>query len=763
MTKYADLVTIIIAPTAGLFTRRSQNMTTKNPLEELSSLCGILTEYRDIWGGVRTVSRETRQQLLRAMGISVGNSGAVLETLENFKSRKWARCLDPVYVIRGIDGPLCLSITLPCSSENNRFQWTLEEEGGPIREGSFRPSGLQTREQADIRGEAMVRYSLSLPLKPGLGYHRFTLSGKRQGRAFAAESSLVLTPRQCYLPASFQQGARIWGPSVQLYALRSRRNWGMGDFTDLHNLVRLSAQQGGRIVGLNPLHELFPHNPSHASPYSPSSRSFLNIFYIDVESIQDFFESKTARALVSSPGFQAELSSLRAGKFVDYSRVADSKMRVLEILYRHFCDYHMKNGTAREKEFREFQRLGGEALERQALFEALQEHFQQQDPDISGWPAWPEAYGSPQSEAVKSFAVSRRDRVEFFQYLQWQAEEQLGHIDETCGELGLDAGLYRDLAVSVDKDGGEAWSNQSVYALDANVGAPPDDFNFLGQDWGLPPMIPFRLYEEAYRPFIQIIRNNMRHAGALRIDHIMAFHRLFWIPSGMTPEKGAYCRYPLQDFLGILALESQRNHCMVIGEDLGTVPEEVRKAMAEWNVFAYRVLYFERVDGGSAFKAPDSYPAKAVATVTTHDLPTLKGYWIGRDNEVREALDLFPGMEVKERQIRDRDSARSALLKALKQRGLLPKGQEQDPAFVPGMTPELVLAVHRFLARTPCQIQMIQLEDVLGERDQVNMPGTVEQYPNWRRKVTVDLREIFDSARCIELCKALTVERHGAE
>jgi (1->4)-alpha-D-glucan 1-alpha-D-glucosylmutase len=301
-------------------------------------------------------------------------------------------------------------------------------------------------------------------------------------------------------------------------------------------------------------------------------------------------------------------------------------MQVLELLYATFRSAHLAAGSPRAHEWQEFRAREGEALRLHALFEALQEHFHRIDPGVWGWPAWPEPYRDPRSEPVAQFCRDNLERVELYEWLQWQCDRQLQGVGLRAYELGLGVGLYGDLAVSIDRGGAEAWANQDLYALSAGVGAPPDHYNPAGQNWGLPPCIPERLRSAAYAPFIATLRASMRHTGALRVDHVMGLLRLYWIAEGTPNAQGAYVRYPLDDLLGLLALESERNQCMVIGEDLGTVPDQMRQAMHACGVLSYRLLYFERRDGGD-FKAPGEYPAAALASVSTHDLPTLAGFW----------------------------------------------------------------------------------------------------------------------------------------
>lgn len=717
-------------------------MNGQGALDRLAELFGILPGYADIWGQRHDVSQETKRALLAAMGLPVEDEGRQAETLALEEKKQWTRPLPPVIVERETAFPLRVPVSLPESAVGGEFSWRLVREDGGETSGVFSPSALPEAGRADFDGASYGRRLFILEENPGLGYHTLEI----MGGGIAASMRLIVAPETCYTPPALKDDGRVWGLMAQLYSLRSRRNWGIGDYTDLRSLVTQAGGLGADIVGVNPLSALFPHNPNACSPYGPSSRMFLNVLYLDVEAIAEFGECEQARRLARARDFQSRLRAARRSDFVDYAAVTALKKPVLEALFAEFAKRHLSPEDERGREFRRFQAEGGEALWRHALFEALQESFHAEDESVWGWPAWPEEYRSPSSPAVARFAEQRRGRVEFYQYLQWQARLQLEAVGRASMESRLGVGLFQDLAVSVDRGGAEAWANQDIYAAGAGIGAPPDDFNLNGQDWGLPPMIPARLREAAYEPFIVTLRSNMASAGALRVDHVMGLSRLFWIPPGGKPVDGAYVAYPMDDLMGILALESQRRKCLVVGEDLGTVPVEVREAMERVGALSYRLFYFEK-NGEGAFKPPADYTAKAVAAVTTHDLPTLAGYWEGRDLAVRSELDLFPTIEHRENQTVERARERARLLVALEREGLLPEGMDLDPGATPKMTPELALAVHAYLARTPSKVALVQLEDVFGSRDQVNMPGAVEGYPNWRRRIKVHLEDFPDDER----------------
>lgn len=725
-------------------------------LRRLAALHGIEMEYQEAAGERRETSDDTCRKLLAAMGVAAdGDLQALIAAAEE---RPWRCLLPPVAVLRQGEPPAA-ELTLPADGLQAPWRWTLALEDGGRRQASFRPAGLEILDRRRVDGIDRVR--LRLPLGPpvGLGYHRLEVVPEGEGSGAAMD--LIVVPPRCHLPEALADDGRLWGLAVQLYGLRSRRNWGMGDFGDLGTLADLGAAAGAGFAGLNPLHALFRATPEHCSPYSPSSRLFLNVFYIDVDAVAEVRDNEAAQALVAEPGFQARLRRLRGTDLVDYGEVAALKLEILRLAFGFFRQHHLARDSERARDWRRFRDEGGEDLARFVLFEALHGHWRGEDPAAWGWPAWPAAYQSPDAPEVGAFAAAHGEELEFGIYLQWLADRQLGAAAEAAREQGLAIGFYRDLALGADSGGAEAWVSQGLYATGASIGAPPDPFSPKGQSWGLPPPIPERLREAAYRPFVATLRANMRHAGALRIDHVMALYRLFWVPAGEPPTAGAYVRYPVDDLIGIAALESVRNRCLVIGEDLGTVPDELRAKLAEGGILSYRPLYFEREADG-ALKAPDAYPRQALATVATHDLPTLAGFWQGRDIEEQGRLGLFPTAAKQEEAVVARAQDRARLLIALQREALLPEGLAVDPVAVPAITLELAVAVHAWLARTPAMLLAVQAEDVFGLTDQVNLPGAPADYPNWRRRLPVELEAWPADRRLGLLAETLRQERSGA-
>ena len=711
-------------------------------LEQLAALHGVEPGYHDVFGQWHATTEAAHRALLEAMGVDTG--GDLDAALEEDARSRWSRVLPPVIVSQPRELRPGVRIQLPEASLGRSLAWRIAEEDGDYREERFDAFGLVRREEYRRGDLHAIAFALPLPTDVPEGYHRLAIL---EGGAVLDECALIVVPERCFLPPAIANGARVWGAAAQLYGLRSERNAGIGDFTDLANCATLWGERGASLVAINPLHATNLREPTAASPYSPSSRLFLNALYIDVEAVEEFRELASADAKFATH-WHEESSRLREAALVEYPRVAAAKKAMFEVLYARFTAKHLANGTRRAREFAHFRDSRGPALRRHALHEALCEFHSQP------WQAWPAEHRDPHGAAVRSFAAEHEDRIGLHEYLQWIADQQLAAAQSRCRELGMAIGLYTDLAISIGNDGSEAWANQRLYALDVGVGAPPDEFNIQGQDWGLPPLVPRRLREAGYAPFIATLRANMARAGALRIDHVMGLARLYWVPHGMSAAEGAYVRYPLEDMLGIVALESQRHGCLVIGEDLGTVDAEFRARVAAAHVLSYRLLLFER-DGG-AFKAPASYPRNALVGWATHDLPTLAGWWEARDLHERGSLGLVGRAELPAL-LEERRRSRAALLEALAREGLAPQGSTRsadDP-----FDEDIAIAVHAFIARTPSSVMVVQREDVLGLADQANLPGTVDQHPNWRRKLPVTLEALERDSRVRRLARLLATSR----
>ena len=644
--------------------------------------------------------------------------------------------MPPVVVVTRGGGACRVALAPAAARHFAGGAWRLDLEGGASLAGRLGDDGAVV-----VPGRRLA-----------LGYHRLHLA--RGGRA--ASTTLVVAPRRCYLPPGL---TAQWGVTAQLYGIRSGRNWGIGDFADLADLVGVAASAGAACVGLNPLHALLAPASGVISPYSPSSRLFLNALYIAPDRVPEFADSPAAQAMFAAA--QPELAALRERARVDHGAIAALKDAVLGALYEAFLDHRRRDPVnPRARAFDAFVAASGAELTRFATFEALAARLlaagSTGGADAGDWRGWPAAYRAPDGPAVREFAAAHGDRLDRVCYVQWLAQGQLA---EAAGAATTDmaVGLYGDLAVGVHPGGAEAWAERALLVPGVSIGAPPDAYSLLGQYWGLAPTNPATLAAQAYRPFAAMLAANMRHAGALRIDHVMGLMRLFWIPDGMAPKAGTYVAYPFADLLRIVALESVRNNCVVVGEDLGTVPPGLRARLRRAGMLSTRLLYFERMAGGT-FKPPRRWPKQCAAAVSTHDLPTLRGFWAGSDLAWRARLGLDGDHETVAAATAARAGARTALVAALRKAGLLP------PAPPPGGDQVAALrgAAHGFVAAAPCRLMLVQLEDLLDEIEQVNLPGTIDDHPNWRRKLTMPLVRLFSAPVAQALLTSVRAGRQAA-
>jgi 4-alpha-glucanotransferase len=709
-------------------------------LGRLARLYGIERSYRDIWGRRHVTSAASERALLATMGVPATTDAEVASSLAAAEIAAWREPLPPVIVTRAARPSAIVTLPEPAG----RLAWSVHTEAGPTLRGEVNPASLLPVESTATVGTRYRRCRLPLPRLP-IGYHRLELDDE------AASTCLIVAPRRAFGVADVGAGARLWGVTAPLYGLRSESSWGMGDLGDLGRLAMLCADLGAAFVGINPIHAQLPAAPERYSPYSPSSRRFLNVLLIAIEQVPELAHSEAAQALLATPDFQARLERARGAELLDHPAVAALKLEALSLLYETF---RAQSRSPRRAAFEVFRREGGPSLERQALFDALFEHFRGQDPPHHTWQTWPLPYRNAASPEVARFAATHRERVAFFAYLQWLAEEQLEQAQRQAA-AAMPLGLYLDLAVGVSPDGAEAWAHRGSIAAGASLGAPPDEFNEAGQNWGLAPLSPHALRARAYAPIIEVLRSGMRHAGALRIDHILGLQRSFWWPADGAP--GAYVRQPVDDLLGVVALESHRQRCVVVGEDLGTVPGGLRRLLDRTGVLGCSVLYFEREADGS-FRRAASYRSGSIASIGTHDLPTLAGFWAGRDIDWRERLGLYgdPGQGERERGARRTELA--ALLLLLEVEGLLPQGI--DPEAPPDHLPwPVAVALHRTLARSPALLMALQIEDALGAIEQANLPGTIEEHPNWRRRLAPSVAALGRARRIAELAAAIAGER----
>ena len=634
---------------------------------------GIEPEYVDIWGHAHQTPDDVLEAIL-----------AATHTPEP------AGPLPPTIVVREGADAIALHISRHLSNDESgsiklEFQW----EGGDVEHHWF-----WLPELGNIDGAKRV----PLPANLRLGYHKLRVYRVREPELeVLAESHFIVCPARA---RAFE--GRAAGVAVSLYGLRSARDWGCGDFTDLHAAIDSFSRAGAAFIALNPLHAIPNRQPYNTSPYLPQCSLYRNFLYLDVE---------RTGSLVLTAGERKEIEALRASEFVEYERVAALKLGALRRVFDAFPG---------SPDFDRYVSEQGESLRDFAVYCALDAEMHRRDPNVWLWTDWPPQFHDPRSSPAAEFAQEHHRDVLFYQFLQWHVDLQLAGAQVHALASGMKVGIYHDLALATDRYGADLWANGAFYAKGARVGSPPDDFSPNGQDWAFPPPNRDAHRANGYQLFAQSIRNNARHGGALRIDHVMRFFRLYWIPDGMPATRGAYVRDYAHDLLGILALESVRGNFIVIGEDLGTVTGEVRQSLAETGILSYRLFWFER-DGAGNFRRPEEYPAHAVVSTTTHDLPTLAGFAPGRDIEARREAGLIDeeSYHFQRRARKDEVGRLNAILLAT------------------GFTDDAL----GFLLSTPCALAVINQEDLTGETDQQNLPGSTRQYPNWRRKMKIPVEE----------------------
>ena len=696
-------------------------------LTDAAAAVGIATGYHDIWGQWRATPETTIVAALGALGYpGAPDPAAIVRAVDEHCRVEAARLMPELMVVAtNVQLRLALPASRVCAlagagdTEPIALEWRVMLDSGDVLAGSY-----ETRAQDS---------ELALPPLP-IGVHRLRLCLAGAASAGAdtvalAEAGLLVEPEHCHLPPPLARDARQWGLAVQLYGLRSMRNWGIGDFTDLHALIDAAALLGARVVGLNPLHALSLDRAQNASPYSAVSRLFLHPLYIDPMRVEGFREPSTVASICGETVSEPVLSGLREAAQVDYPAVSRIKLQVLRRLFEHFLQ---GGSTSARQAFAGF-RSSAPGLRVHATFQSIQIELHRDDPSVWGWPRWPQALRDPASAAVGEWQQSHAEDIAFHEFLEWQARLQWQQVRAHARSAGV--ALYGDLALGADLGGSEVWAAQDDYALPISTGCPPDDFNLKGQDWGLPPYRPDRLPARACAPFRQALQANMALYDALRLDHVMSLMRLFWIPSGAGAGAGTYVDYPFAALMACLKIESVRSACMVIGEDLGTVPPAVRTGLQAADVLSYRLLVFER-ESATRFRAPDVYPRLSLASVGSHDLSPLQGWWIGHDLQLRQQLGLLDAQQF-DRFSWDRGEARQGLLATLAELGLLPPGASTDPGNYPSLPAFIVDAVHAMLARTGSMWVMVNPEDVFDLVEATNLPGTTHEHANWVRRLPV--------------------------
>ncbi len=700
---------------------------TPQSLAELARRYGVATEFQDWAGRHIEVPETTLVAVLAALGVRAATEDERVAALAAHDRDLWTRALPPTIVAR---------------ADSEASFWVHVTHGEPVglwirlEDGSVR-AGLRQLENHtppyDLGDRLVGEATFELPADLPLGYHRLYL----QAGSSESNAPLIVVPAKLELPQRL--GAkRVWGLATQLYSVQSERSWGVGDLTDLTDLaVWSSANHGAGYILVNPMHAAAPVAPMEPSPYLPTSRRYVNPLYLRPEAIPEFAEVGR-RSRIRRRRLELQADSRRSD-LIDRDAAWEAKRDVLETVYR------VERSAGRQLAYEAYRVREGRSLDDFAIWCALAERH---GPD---WHRWPKKYSRPSSAAVAGFAAKHADTVDFHRWLQWQLDDQLATAQSTALRAGMELGIMHDLAVGVDPNGADAWAMQDVLALGVTAGAPPDEFNQLGQDWSQPPWRPDQLLSKGYEPFRAMVNAILRHASGIRVDHIIGLFRLWWIPKGAAPTEGTYVRYDHEAMIGILALEAHRAEAVVVGEDLGTVEPWVRDYLARRGLLGTSILWFELDRDGDGGPLPaQRWREYCLSSVTTHDLPPTAGYLAGEHVRLRAELALLT--RPVEEELADDRTEQSAWVDELRRAGLL--GEK------PGVD-DTVLALYRYLGRTPSRLLGLSLADAVGEMRTQNQPGTTDEYPNWRVPLggpdgrRLLLEEVFADPHAAALCDAL--------
>lgn len=714
--------------------RFEYSATREEGLHQAAVEWGIEREFWDIFGHHHVASANTEARILAALGVDVATKDSIDQARRARFERHAASVVSDTSVVAENDKAVQLSLL---SGGLPEIQWELQLESGETLRASPAQSELIPVRILELDGRQWTVYRVPLPNETPLGYHMLRVTLNRE---WTKEARVIVCPERAYMPRSLANGGRTAGIGVTLWGLRSRRNWGCGDFTDLHALIDwVAGEIRGSFIALNPLHIISNRAPYNTSPYLPLCIFYKNFIYLDIESIPEFQESSWARSALRSEKVSREIENLRQSEFVEYERVSRLKLRFLKALYRRFRQTRKEN-SERARQFSAYCEREGGLLEKLSLFCALDELLHKQDKNKWTWRDWPVPYQNPDSAACRDFAREHSRTLEFYKYVQFVIEEQLGRAQRYCKERGLEIGLYHDLALATDNCGSDLWAHRNFYVPGCRVGSPPDAFAPKGQDWAFPPPNTIAHAENGYDLFRESIRKIVSNGGALRIDHVMRLFRLFWMPDGVEAEHGVYVRDNVADLLHILALESVRAKNVIVGEDLGTVTEEMRETLARFGILSYRLFYFEKHKDDS-FKASYEYPHQALVASTTHDLATIAGFWLNRDIEARHNAGLIDDGGF-HHQLENRRKEKQRMLDQLHAENLLPGDYPRDAGQIPELDGVLHDAVVAFLAQTPSALLLLNQEDLTKETEQQNLPGSTSEYPNWRRKMKLQLEDL---------------------
>lgn len=701
---------------------------------------GIELEYQDSFGKIQRASLETVLSILKAKGVSLEDMGAIS---------------DDGLLVQSI-GSLRENFTVCLSNEDlapqankNEDSLTLiiEDEHSRSRSHRFKHGSYET-----VQDGALLKISAPFPKGLDLGTYQVSVSFIKGNDNYHKRYQWIICPDKAYLPKEISEGKKMAGVNIPLYGVRSSRNLGVGDFTDLISIIDWAGDElKVDFVGLNPLHAIFNSFPYNTSPYNPSSRIYRNYIYLDVEAIPDFQEAPEAQAFLKQAEENGITPRLRDLETVDYELVSELKLKILRLLFANFINNHFGKKTHYADEYTDYVASQGHYLEKFATFCALRNHFVSLADPIYNWRDWPDQLNDSRSDAVRRFAKENPEEIMFWGYLQWMIERQLSQAQKYAKDRGMTIGLYHDMALGVDSHGADAWAEPDLYLQEFSVGAPPDPFAPEGQNWGFPAPNGVANRRAFYEPFMRMLQSGVEYGGALRIDHVMQLKRLFWIEKGKPSGQGVYVKENEADLMNIISLVSVKENAIIVGEDLGTVPGNFRERMMNKNILSYRLFYFEEASDGRMYSSHE-YPEKALVSINTHDLPTFTGFWSGRDIDLR--MDLGQLNEKDEQSFRhDRKQKKAKIIEKLVQEGFLPSHVAHRAWESTLPTDELHEAALMFIFDTPCALALINQEDILKDHRQQNLPAAPADYPNWVTKMKFTVEELTSNPEATRLSR----------
>jgi 4-alpha-glucanotransferase len=725
----------------------------RETVERIASRAGFEVHWEDAHRKTHRVPAQTLAALLDAMGLPCGTRDEAEHSLATLEAERNGAQLPPL-----VTAECNRAIGIPVAAVRPNSRYRIELEGGARMEGRIAKSEADT---------------VNLPAVSVPGYHTLVIDDR--------PVQLAVAPPRCYTVADACRAAAqasagsgpsaalhrtsakdaleptIWGIAAQVYGLRRAGDGGIGDFSALAQFAERAARCGADALAVSPTHAMFSAEPRKFSPYAPSSRLFVNVAHIDPAAV---LGPEAAQAALDAAHARDAWATMEGFSLIDWPGAFAWRLKVLRALFERFCARERNAHDALARDFEAFLARGGQALENHARFEAL-DALARARSGVGHWRDWPPEYAHPRRREVETFAREHRHEVEFHLFLQWLAAKGLANAHRSARDAGMAIGLIADLAVGCDGAGSHAWSYRDDMLQNVSVGAPPDLFNQAGQSWGLTTFSPRAMRQQGFAAFIDMLRAAFAHAGGLRIDHILGLQRLWLVPEGASAADGAYLRYPLTDLLRIIALESSRHRAIVVGEDLGTVPDGLRERLARHGILGMRVLWFERTEQDGGFVPPRAWPRTAVAMTTTHDLPTVAGWWHGADIDWRDRI----GQTAPRPDGRDpiafakaeRAADRHALWRAFQRADLAPADVGAPPRERAPVDEALA-----YVSATPAPLALYPLEDLLGLEDQPNLPGSIDEHPNWRRRVASPIDALFDDGTLTDRLLALSRVREAA-